>query len=482
MPGFKTPFFGAHAVSRSSNYSDAQLINLYGEVEETKQGREIGALYNMPGLTQLASAGFGPINGMLQLGTGLLYIISASELFSITKGGVATDLGALHGTPPFSMIQNGSAGSQLAIFGANNKGDLYTTGGGIAAISMPFATTGQIVATYQDGFGLINNPTTTEFFASNSLDLSTWSALSFGSATGDADNVVALAQTIRLLYVFKQLETEVWVNVGSSPFPFQRLDGTYIEYGCVAPSSIAKVGDVLCWLSQTSQGQGVVMKVLGTQAMRISTSSMENEIQDYSTISDAIGYGYQFNGHEFYVLSFPIANVTWVYDKTTSDLLRTPFWFKWLTFNGTSYVRHLSNCFAMYGGMALVGSHLDGKIYKLDPTNLADGTFTRQWTRSWRALPKITQDPTRFSKLTIDMEPGATGTTGSPTVSLSWSDDGGHTFSSPITASVGALNNTTQRVYFTRLGSTKRTTGLDRIFQLQSSSVFPARIFGAELE
>ena len=477
----KTPFFGAHAVSRSTNFADCQLINLYCEVEETQQSREVGALYAMPGLTAFATAGSGPIYAMQQFAAGLLYVVSGTSLYSVTSGGSATLIGSLHGTPPYSMVQNGIPGNQLAIFGANNAGDVYTISGGLAAITIPFGAAGDITAIYQDGFGLINQPASPVFFQSNTLDLSTWPGLSFGSATGDPDVVMALAQTLRLIYVIKQYETEVWINAGTSPFAFQRLDGTYIEYGTPSPYSVAKVGNSLCWIGQSAQGAGVVVEVNGTSPKLISTQSMTTELQTYVALNDAIGFGYQYGKHEFYVLSFPAANITWVYDKTSSELLRTPIWSKWLSFNGSTFERHLAQCFTFCFGLPLVGSRTDNTIYKIDSASLTDGPLTRKWLRSWRALPKATQNPTRFSSLTLDMEVG-TAPTGSPACSLRWSDDGGRTYSNPVTASVGTLGQTALRVKFNRLGSTRRNNGLDRIFELSSSSAFPARLFGAELE
>ncbi len=65
---------------------------------------------------------------------------------------------------------------------------------------------------------------------------------------------------------------------------------------------------------------------------------------------------------------------------------------------------------------------------------------------------------------------------------LRWSDDGGATWSDIRIQAVGKLGETTHVVKFNRLGSTRRNNGLDRIFELSSSSVFPARIIGADLE
>ena len=56
------------------------------------------------------------------------------------------------------------------------------------------------------------------------------------------------------------------------------------------------------------------MAVLRLRAAVVSNHALEQALQSYSTISDAICFGYQDAGHQFYVMSFPTANKTWVFD------------------------------------------------------------------------------------------------------------------------------------------------------------------------
>ena len=470
-----TPFFGAAYASRSTNYADCKLQNLYCEVSETKQGKNIGALYLMPGLAFLTTAGSGPIAGAHTL-SGVGYVVSGTQLYSIDPVTHApTLLGSVAAASPnASIIDNGV---QMGVLCGSNL-FVYSVGGGLVGpVTLPFTPAGTLA--YQDGFGLACAFNSNEVFQSNLLDLTTWNPLAFGSASGESDSLVAAFVNQRVLYLLKQSHTEVWTNQGTSPFAFGRLDGAYMEWGCSAQFSIVRLDETVIWLARNEQGQGRVVELRGlANAVRISDHALETEIQNYG-LTDNVAYGLQFNGHSLYVLQFPSNNVTWVYDKTTSDILKMPIWFQWLAPGGG---RHQSNCFMNLGGQLIVGDFSNGNIYQVKPSVLQDNLVNRTWLRTWRALAKPTQDPTRFSSLTIDMETGGTGTVGSPTVSLRWSDDGGHNWSAPITASAGTLNQTTLRVKFNRLGSTRRTTGLDRIFELSSSSIFPAALINAILE
>lgn len=68
-----------------------------------------------------------------------------------------------------------------------------------------------------------------------------------------------------------------------------------------------------------------------------------------------------------------------------------------------------------------------------------------------------------------------------PYVRLRWSDDGGHNFSNSQYQSIGATGQTAYRVLFRRIGSTRRNSGLDRIFELSSDAMVQVCLVGASL-
>lgn len=68
-----------------------------------------------------------------------------------------------------------------------------------------------------------------------------------------------------------------------------------------------------------------------------------------------------------------------------------------------------------------------------------------------------------------------------PYVRLTWSDDGGHNWSNAQEQSMGAIGQTSQRVIFRRIGSTRRNTGLDRIFEISSDAYTQVCLVGASI-
>ena len=64
-------------------------------------------------------------------------------------------------------------------------------------------------------------------------------------------------------------------------------------------------------------------------------------------------------------------------------------------------------------------------------------------------------------------------------VRLRWTDDGGHNWSNFMGAPMGAIGQTANRVIFRRLGSTRDSTGLDRVFEISSDAYTQTCLVGA---
>lgn len=491
-------FFAPGYVSRSPAAANAQLINLYPEVNDVKgAGRGIGAFYQTPGLDLLTSVGSGPIRGSCVMAD-TLYVVSGSGFYSVDKNWNPALLGTVTSLPtPVSMITNGA---QLAIFDGA-KGFVYVAPkaatvssaavvASFAPINLPF--TGPLSATYQDGFGLVNQVGTNAWWQSNLLDLTTWDALNFSTADSQPDDVIAIKSLKRECWLIKETNTEIWINAGLPYFAFQRLEGVFIEQGIVAPFSLAKCGESLAWLSKNEQGQAIIVITDGYQLRRISTHQVERRIQGYVTngydISKATAYSYQQEGHLFYLINFNLQNArgaaqTWCYDFNASQKLQEPCWHQRASLVQGNWNRHWgdNHCFAY--GKNVIGDYQSGNLYAFDLVSPLDNGQQRRWLRSWQALPQPSDNPVSFDWLRIDMQTGINAQVGAnPLCQLRWSNDDGLTW--PVTryAPVGKTGETTRRVMFRRLGSTKSHKGLNRSFELSSCDIWNCAIVGAELQ
>jgi hypothetical protein len=234
----------------------------------------------------------------------------------------------------------------------------------------------------------------------------------------------------------------------------------------------------LFWLGKDARGQGVVYRANGYTGQRISTHAVEWQIQQYGNLSDAIGYTYQQDGHSFYVLIFPSANTTWVYDVATQAWHERAGWV-----NG-EFTRHRSNCQVFFNSKVVVGDYEDGRIYAFDLDYYQDDDQIQRWYRTWRALPTGANNLKRTAhhSLQIDLESGVginLGQGDDPQVMLRWSDDGGHTWSNEHWAPIGKIGEYYRRVFFRRLGMTLKLR--DRVYELSMTDPVKTAIMGAEL-
>lgn len=469
----KTPILGSTYVARSVNAADARMVNLFPEIIP-EGGKEPAFLNRSPGLKLKVSVGTGPIRGMWAYG-GYAYAVSGNKLYRIDAAYNTVLLGAVSGSSePVSMADNGT---QLFI-ACNGPSYIYNAQTNVLAQITDPDFPGAVTVSYLDGYFVFNQPDSQKIWVTALLDGTSVDPLDFASAEGSPDGVVGIIADHRELWVFGTNSVEVWYNSGNADFPFSRIQGAFNELGCAAAYSIAKMDNGLFWLGQDARGQGIVYRANGYTGQRISTHAVEWQIQQYGDLSDAIGYTYQQDGHSFYVLIFPGANTTWVYDVATQA------WHERAGFSNGQFTRHRSNCQVFFGSEVLVGDYQNANIYAFDLDDFSDNNSIQKWLRSWRALPTGQNNLKRSAQhsLQLDLETGVglnIGQGSDPQVMLRWSDDGGHTWSNEHWVSIGKIGEFYRRAIWRRLGMTMKIR--DRVYEVSGTDPVKIAIVGAEL-
>jgi hypothetical protein len=499
----KTPILGSSYVARSVNAADNRMVNLFPEIVP-EAGKEPAFLQRAPGLRKLATVGTGPIRGLWQFG-GFGYVASGNYLYRINSNWESEQIGELVGSSQVSMSDNGT---QLFV-ACNPNGYIFDTGTEtFSTLTVNFP--GAVTVGFLDGFFVFNQPNSQKLWVTDLYDGTTVDSLNFASAEGSPDNVVSIIVDHRELWVFGTNSTEVWYNAGTAGFPFAPIQGAFNEIGCAAPYSVAKLDNTLFWLGADARGRGIVYRAVGYKGQRVSTHAVEWQIQQYSNMNDAIGYTYQQDGHIFYVLIFPTANTTWVYDAATES------WHERAGWENFQFVRHRSNCQMSFNEEIVVGDYQNGNIYAFDLNKYDDHDATQKWLRSWRALPTGQNNLKRTAQhsLQLDCETGVglqgvdfydplnelatesgaflttesgedllvqtTYTIGAnPKVMLRWSDDGGHTWSNEHWTSIGRIGRYGYRAFWRRLGMTQKIR--DRVYEISATDPVKIAIMGAEL-
>lgn len=468
-----SPILGASYVARSVNAADNRMVNLFPE-QTPEGGKTAGFLSRCPGLRLLAQVGTGPIRGLWQLGA-YAYVVSGQGLYKLDSNLIATLLGTVTGIGPVSLADNGT---QIFI-ACSGPSYIYNTSTAVLAAITDPDFPGAVTVGYLDGYFVFNEPGSQRIWVTSLLDGASIDPLDFASAEGSPDNLLAVTIDHREAWLFGVNSIEVWYNAGTPDFPLMRIQGAYNEIGLAAVRSIAKLDNSLFWLGSDTRGKGIIYRANGYSGIRLSTHAVEYAIQNYTTISDAVGYTYQQEGHAFYVLNFPAANATWVYDVVTNS------WHERASWSNGAFARHRADCQMMFNGQLFLGDFENGNLYAFDLDTYSDGLAVQRFVRSWRALPTGSNSLKRTAQhaLQLDIESGVgidgTGQGDDPLINLRWSDDGGHTWSNYHSRSLGKLGEHGKRVIWRRLGMTMKLR--DRVYEISGTDPVKISIMGAKL-
>ena len=320
-----------------------------------------------------------------------------------------------------------------------------------------------------DGYFVALDASESAFYVSSLFDGMVWDAADKYVRNTASDRTLMMLVVRGQLWLFGSRTTDVWYNSGDATTPFVPIAGALMQYGILAPRSAAICDNAPIWLSQSKDGQAMVLRGNGYQPQRISTDEIEWFLQSYDTLNDAVAWVYQESGHTFYVLTFPTEGKTWVYDASTN------FWHErgerdteladWTAYRPTSHV------FAF--GKHLAGDE-DGNILWLTPDLYTDmnGALMRRMRQGQHICRE--QNWQFVHRVQVDVETGI-GTTAypDPTLSLSWSDDGGHTWTVDHSTNVGPVGSYRQRAIWRNLGRSR-----DRVWRLTCSDPVPWIVMG----
>lgn len=469
------PLIGGAYEARSIIANAQRCVNLYPERNPsalTKDGDSAAPTthYPTPGLLALARGNINaPVRGLYLASNGLLYAVIGAVAYAVTSSWQLVQLGTLLSqSTPVSMADNGTT---LVIVDGTSAG--YEVNLATNVMTAIADATGAFVGAnrveYLDTFLLFNEPDGSEFYSTHS-NSTTFDPLYYAQKSGGSDLLVTHAVVHKMIWLLGTLTSEVWYNAGGALFPFAAVPGAFVSHGCAAPYSVAVADESLFWLGQERQGQGIVYMSQGYKALRISTHAIEAEFQNYTTLADARAFTYQSGGHFFYVLNFPTADKTWVYDMATGA------WHEraWTDENGALH-RHRAVCHAFAYGVHVVGDHSNGTLYAMDDDLYTDNGSPIQRIRSF---PHLIADGKRVSymRFVADMECG-NALTSDVEIALRWSDTRGRTWGNPVTQTLGATGAYEVQPQWRRLGMAR-----DRVFELRWSAPIKTALNGAFID
>jgi hypothetical protein len=260
---------------------------------------------------------------------------------------------------------------------------------------------------------------------------------------------------------------EVWRTSGQVAFPLTRQIEVAIERGIIGRMACCRFDNTLTFVADNK----MVYRLNGYTPLKISHDGIDVAIEDTPDPTDIIATSYAQDGHEFFGIRSMSGNWSFWYDAATQ------LWSERATYDGALNnpwdIGYTINAY----GKAFGGSVSTANVFEFDVKTYADnGTAIVREAVS----PILSYGPVPFTMwlLQLDFVTGVglnSGQGSDPQVMLSFSDDGGRTFSQEILGSLGSIGAYKTPVNFEQLGQTRH----GRILKIKTSDPVFSSLMGA---
>lgn len=196
--------------------------------------------------------------------------------------------------------------------------------------------------------------------------------IKYGSSEVDPDPIVAIIKLRNEIYAINRNTIEVFDNVGSEFFPFQRIDGAQIQKGAVGTHAACIFMEQIAFLGSGRNESPSLYLGSNATATKIATREIDEILQSYTEdqLSKVLLESRVYRNQQLLYVHLP--DRTLVFDGITSSLAQVPIWFV----NTTT----LSG-FAQYRAQNLVWCY--DKWIVGDPQSNSIGTLTETISSHW---------------------------------------------------------------------------------------------------
>lgn len=368
----RLPFLGPSAVARGFTWDNERTINLVLERKEAGNPKSDLYAYGAPCLLARYLLPAGPVRGQfyqdgvyLAVG-GTSVCLLRPDFTYIVIGSVALD------SNPVSFCCSGvGVNAQQIMLTSGGNGYVYTpeTGAFVQITDPGFPTGTAAGCEFLKGRFIVRIAASNRFQYSDLLDALVWDGLSFFETSDTSDNKIGMLTNHADLWLWGTKRTEVWQATTDPATPYAPILGTPIEHGTIAGFSAARVDNTAFWMSGNENGARMVMRANGYNPERISNNPIDHYLNKLSRVDDALGFAYQQEGHEFYLLYIPSADTTLCYDANTHLWTERAQWsvalMRWFPMWARNHV-------VTQQGHHLVGDRQSGTIFSLELDRYAD--------------------------------------------------------------------------------------------------------------
>ena len=434
------PLIGPTYTNRSLPV-DAQVTrNFYALIDS--QGGEQFSFQPFPGLKAFAT-GTGASRGTGEL-DGVLYEVMGTTLNSISAAGSVTSIGTIEGSGRCVLDQD-QAGNLTITTGV---GKPYTYDGTTLTqgtdVDLPNANTVTYInrrVVYDDG-----GTSGDVIFADLSAPL-TVNSLNVIIAEAKADDTLAVYAYKQQIMVFgsNSIQPMYFSDGGNPPYSFI-LNATQ-EIGCTASYSISSNNSFLYFLGSDR----AIYQMAGLSLRQIGNPAIGQVIESYSDVSDSFGECFTLDNQNFYMISFPTGNETWLFNEAVGIWANLAF--------GTDGDQHLIASYNRIYSKHLVTDRRNGNVYELDFDTHTDNGEVIQRQRDTISINGAT-----FGKpgadifmnyLRLEIESGTSLVTAESQIIMQYSDDNGRSWSSERWLAIGNQGEYRHELVWYGLGTFK---------------------------
>ncbi len=294
-----------------------------------------------------------------------------------------------------------------------------------------------------------------------------WNALNFINAEIESDNGVALTKHLNYVLALGARSYELFDNAANpTGSPLARIEQAFKPIGCIAPWSVAHIGELTLWIGSQSHDDPVVVLLQGFEYKIISDPVIQRVLKSYGgDLQYSKGLFVPVGGHQFYVIQ--LGRYWSQFDRTLVYDLESLKWYEWTTVYDSGESAFNISSSTIFEGQTLASGIYDGFVYRLSTDQYRDGTKNINFearTEPWDGGVAVRKFVAR-AKLIGDLQ-----TVSGATIDLDYSDDNYKTFSTARSLSLVTLTG------ITRLGKTDR-----RVWRVKSTANAPIRLDGLDI-
>jgi hypothetical protein len=409
-------------------------------IEVNKESSEIVSLPSFPGLKLFATAGSGSNRGVGEY-KGVLYSVSGTELYKVDTVGSETLIDTLPGVNHCILVEDGI---NLIITNGTSKPHVYDGTDLTLTTNVNLHNSNSV--TFINRRVVYDGPNEQALFA-NLDDPTVVAGDNIALVETKSDALIRVFAQDQQILMFGDKTIEPFYFTGSGNPPYRRIDNATKEIGLIAIHSVGSNDDFVYFLGSDRR----VYRWSGLTIQSISNPAIGQSIAKYSDVSDAKGFCFTLDSQRFYLLTFGIGNETWLFSENAG-------WTN-LAF-GADNDEYLAASYINIYGKHLIGDRRNGNIYELDFDTHTHNGDTIFWQRDTaQVLPKAIGAAGRemtINRLRIFVETGTSLITGQGSdaqIMMTWSDDGGRSFSSEQWGSIGAQGEYGTEIFWDDLGT-----------------------------